>query len=85
MPSPIMYTGCWAAGSVRPDGRRWGADPSLTPSGSWPVSLMCPAWDRIFKEARKDKGQDDFLGNVVLRLQVSVGEKRPRREAEGGS
>ncbi|XP_023366845.1 protein unc-13 homolog D isoform X2 [Otolemur garnettii] len=24
---------------------------------------------RIFKEARKDKGQDDFLGNVVLRLQ----------------
>ncbi|XP_033038113.1 protein unc-13 homolog D isoform X3 [Trachypithecus francoisi] len=25
---------------------------------------------RIFKEARKDKGQDDFLGNVVLRLQV---------------
>ncbi|KAM9371241.1 protein unc-13 homolog D [Phaethornis superciliosus] len=23
---------------------------------------------RIFKEARKDKGQDDFLGNVVLRL-----------------
>uniref|UniRef100_A0A452U172 Unc-13 homolog D n=1 Tax=Ursus maritimus TaxID=29073 RepID=A0A452U172_URSMA len=26
---------------------------------------------RIFKEARKDKGQDDFLGNVVLRLQVT--------------
>ncbi|XP_040100467.1 protein unc-13 homolog D isoform X3 [Oryx dammah] len=24
---------------------------------------------RIFKEARKEKGQDDFLGNVVLRLQ----------------
>lgn len=24
---------------------------------------------RIFKEARKDRGQDDFLGNVVLRLQ----------------
>uniref|UniRef100_A0A8C9CFP7 Unc-13 homolog D n=1 Tax=Phocoena sinus TaxID=42100 RepID=A0A8C9CFP7_PHOSS len=24
---------------------------------------------RIFKEVRKDKGQDDFLGNVVLRLQ----------------
>ncbi|XP_042310648.1 LOW QUALITY PROTEIN: protein unc-13 homolog D [Sceloporus undulatus] len=24
---------------------------------------------RIFKEARKDKGQDDFLGNVVLHLQ----------------
>ncbi|XP_019499780.1 PREDICTED: protein unc-13 homolog D [Hipposideros armiger] len=24
---------------------------------------------RIFKDARKDKGQDDFLGNVVLRLQ----------------
>uniref|UniRef100_A0A5F8GZT2 Unc-13 homolog D n=1 Tax=Monodelphis domestica TaxID=13616 RepID=A0A5F8GZT2_MONDO len=24
---------------------------------------------RIFKEARKDKGQDDFLGNVVLKLQ----------------
>uniref|UniRef100_A0ABM5FMJ2 Protein unc-13 homolog D isoform X1 n=2 Tax=Pogona vitticeps TaxID=103695 RepID=A0ABM5FMJ2_9SAUR len=24
---------------------------------------------RIFKEARKDKGQDDFLGNVVIRLQ----------------
>uniref|UniRef100_A0A4W2C338 Unc-13 homolog D n=1 Tax=Bos indicus x Bos taurus TaxID=30522 RepID=A0A4W2C338_BOBOX len=24
---------------------------------------------RMFKEARKDKGQDDFLGNVVLRLQ----------------
>ncbi|XP_077922213.1 protein unc-13 homolog D isoform X4 [Halichoerus grypus] len=24
---------------------------------------------RIFKEARKDKGQDDFLGNVVVRLQ----------------
>lgn len=24
---------------------------------------------RIFKEARKDKGQDDFLGNVMLRLQ----------------
>uniref|UniRef100_A0A8B9PYL2 Unc-13 homolog D n=1 Tax=Apteryx owenii TaxID=8824 RepID=A0A8B9PYL2_APTOW len=23
---------------------------------------------RIFKDARKDKGQDDFLGNVVLRL-----------------
>ncbi|XP_075135191.1 protein unc-13 homolog D [Leptodactylus fuscus] len=23
---------------------------------------------RIFKEARKDKGQDDFLGNIVLRL-----------------
>uniref|UniRef100_A0A8C5U487 Unc-13 homolog D n=1 Tax=Malurus cyaneus samueli TaxID=2593467 RepID=A0A8C5U487_9PASS len=23
---------------------------------------------RIFKEARKDKGQDDFLGNVVVRL-----------------
>lgn len=33
---------------------------------------MYPAWDRIFKDARKDKGQDDFLGNVVLRLQVSV-------------
>ena len=28
---------------------------------------------RIFKDARKDKGQDDFLGNVVLRLKVSVG------------
>lgn len=25
---------------------------------------------RIFKDARKDKGQDDFLGNVVLRLKV---------------
>uniref|UniRef100_A0A8C7AX32 Unc-13 homolog D n=1 Tax=Neovison vison TaxID=452646 RepID=A0A8C7AX32_NEOVI len=24
---------------------------------------------RIFKEARKDKGQDDFLGNIVVRLQ----------------
>ncbi|XP_068118061.1 protein unc-13 homolog D isoform X2 [Hyperolius riggenbachi] len=24
---------------------------------------------RIFKDARKDKGQDDFLGNVVLRVQ----------------
>ncbi|XP_065418818.1 protein unc-13 homolog D isoform X2 [Chrysemys picta bellii] len=24
---------------------------------------------RMFKEARKDKGQDDFLGNLVLRLQ----------------
>ncbi|XP_047563161.1 protein unc-13 homolog D isoform X1 [Lutra lutra] len=24
---------------------------------------------RIFKEVRKDKGQDDFLGNVVVRLQ----------------
>uniref|UniRef100_A0A8C8SRA0 Unc-13 homolog D n=1 Tax=Pelusios castaneus TaxID=367368 RepID=A0A8C8SRA0_9SAUR len=24
---------------------------------------------RIFKDARKDKGQDDFLGNLVLRLQ----------------
>uniref|UniRef100_A0A8C0IQR6 Unc-13 homolog D n=1 Tax=Chelonoidis abingdonii TaxID=106734 RepID=A0A8C0IQR6_CHEAB len=24
---------------------------------------------RMFKDARKDKGQDDFLGNVVLRLQ----------------
>lgn len=24
---------------------------------------------RMFKEARKDRGQDDFLGNVVLRLQ----------------
>lgn len=24
---------------------------------------------RIFKDARKDKGQDDFLGNVVLRLE----------------
>lgn len=27
---------------------------------------------RIFKDARKDKGQDDFLGNVVLRLKVSA-------------
>ncbi|NWV33932.1 UN13D protein, partial [Grantiella picta] len=27
---------------------------------------------RIFKEARKDKGQDDFLGNVVVRLKVSA-------------
>lgn len=27
---------------------------------------------RIFKDARKDKGQDDFLGNVVVRLKVSV-------------
>lgn len=57
-----------------------GDSPSLTPSGSWPISLTCPAWDRIFKEARKDKGQDDFLGNVVLRLQVSAA----GREAWGG-
>ncbi|KAM7334597.1 hypothetical protein ACRRTK_007917 [Alexandromys fortis] len=34
---------------------------------------------RIFKEARKDKGQDDFLGNVVLRLQVRAGEKGQER------
>lgn len=27
---------------------------------------------RIFKDARKDKGQDDFLGNVVVRLKVSA-------------
>lgn len=27
---------------------------------------------RIFKDARKDKGQDDFLGNVVLHLKVST-------------
>lgn len=34
--------------------------------------------NRIFKEARKDKGQDDFLGNVMLRLQV-----RARGEGPG--
>ncbi|XP_073654355.1 protein unc-13 homolog D isoform X3 [Tursiops truncatus] len=32
---------------------------------------------RIFKEVRKDKGQDDFLGNVVLRLQVWASPARP--------
>lgn len=36
-------------------------------------------YNRIFKEARKDKGQDDFLGNVVLRLQVRAGERSQDR------
>lgn len=35
------------------------------------ILLLLPS--RIFKDARKDKGQDDFLGNVVLRLKVSPG------------
>lgn len=35
------------------------------------ILLLLPF--RIFKDARKDKGQDDFLGNVVLRLKVSPG------------
>lgn len=35
--------------------------------------------NRIFKEARKDKGQDDFLGNVVLRLQVRARDKGQER------
>lgn len=48
------------------------------------MSLVFPASDRIFKEARKDKGQDDFLGNVVLRLQVSVvGKEAQERGREG--
>lgn len=36
-----------------------------------PPPLFVPF--RIFKDARKDKGQDDFLGNVVVRLKVSAG------------
>ncbi|XP_013915062.1 PREDICTED: protein unc-13 homolog D-like [Thamnophis sirtalis] len=28
---------------------------------------------RILKDARKNKGQDDFLGNVVIHLQVRKG------------
>lgn len=35
-----------------------------------PPRLFVPF--RIFKDARKDKGQDDFLGNVVVRLKVST-------------
>lgn len=47
-----------------------------TTAGSWlqetfrPLPSFMPF--RIFKDARKDKGQDDFLGNVVLRLKVSA-------------
>lgn len=37
---------------------------------SHPSPLFVPF--RIFKDARKDKGQDDFLGNVVVRLKVST-------------
>uniref|UniRef100_A0A8B9UPN8 Unc-13 homolog D n=1 Tax=Anas zonorhyncha TaxID=75864 RepID=A0A8B9UPN8_9AVES len=41
--------------------------PRLVPAvGTSPPSLYLLF--RIFKDARKDKGQDDFLGNVVLRL-----------------
>ncbi|KAK1330818.1 hypothetical protein QTO34_008756 [Cnephaeus nilssonii] len=46
-----------------------GCEGAIWPSGPGPVSLTHPARNRIFKDARKDKGQDDFLGNVVLRLQ----------------
>lgn len=60
----------------RPGGPQAGDGSQPDPAGSWPVLLMAPAWNRIFKEARKDKGQDDFLGNVVLRLQVSGVRKR---------
>lgn len=43
--------------------------PRLVPAvGTSPRSLYLLF--RIFKDARKDKGQDDFLGNVVLRLKV---------------
>lgn len=55
------------------------------PSVSWPVPLTDTAWNRIFKEARKDKGQDDFLGNVVLRLQVSGARKETERGFARGS
>lgn len=65
-----------------PVAARGGQVPSW-PSGPGPVSLTHPARNRIFKDARKDKGQDDFLGNVVLRLQVR-GAGRGGREAGGG-
>lgn len=55
----------------RPRGAQEGDRSPPDTSVSWPTPLMAPAWNRIFKEARKDKGQDDFLGNIVVRLQVS--------------
>lgn len=42
-------------------------------SSVFPSSSTSFFLSRIFKDARKDKGQDDFLGNVVLRLQVRNG------------
>lgn len=68
---------------ARPQGRGKGTDPSLTPVPC-PIHLTAPALNRIFKEARKDKGQDDFLGNVVVRLQVSGVRKRVREGLKGG-
>lgn len=81
LPSPCMRVVCWAAGCVwAQDGDGSQPDPSV----SWPIPLMDPAWNRIFKEARKDKGQDDFLGNVVLRLQVSgVRKEAQERDRKG--
>lgn len=54
------------------------ASPCFAPTtaGSRPQESFSPPPSfvpfRIFKDARKDKGQDDFLGNVVLRLKVSA-------------
>lgn len=57
----VLSLYCLALPGSQPIGGR--VDPSTL--------LLLPF--RIFKDARKDKGQDDFLGNVVLRLKVSPG------------